>query len=57
MSNSNAATTVAKIICGLAALTVLGLPAGMPLADSGGGTGPAVTTAPSVSPDGHGWID
>jgi hypothetical protein len=57
MSNSNAATTVAKIICGLAALTVLGLPAGMPLADSGGGTAPVVTTAPSVSPDGHGWID
>lgn len=56
MSNSNAVAAIAKIICGLAALTVLGLPA-QPLADGGGGTGPAVTAPPSVAPDGHGWID
>ncbi|WP_328608467.1 hypothetical protein OG943_04910 [Amycolatopsis sp. NBC_00345] len=60
MSNSYAVSAIAKIICGLAALTVLGLPAlaaGMPLADGGGGTGPTVTAPPSASPDGHGWID
>jgi hypothetical protein len=57
MSHSHVTAAIAKIICGLAALTALVLPAfaiGMPLADGGGGTG---TPPPSASPDGHGWID
>ncbi|HEY2056972.1 MAG TPA: hypothetical protein VGH57_01265 [Amycolatopsis sp.] len=61
MSHSNAASAIARIICGLAALTALGLPAlaaGIPLADGGGGgTGQTGTPPPSASPDGHGWID